>query len=202
MKKSYARHNKSEVLLKATNSTPTNLATPFTVKRVKWEIHNHDADINEPSCPHMHAIGKPWKLNLYTGDIYDINTGKIVGRVKRKELLAIWKSSGVYRIILTERAIYEELHKSNPKRYPTLPPLLITSPNHKRDASNVFRMSHITGKTAQNKISIVVQFTNKLSHNKSNRSYSVRNQIVRKYSGRRSTPLYSSHLASSLSQKS
>lgn len=48
----------------------------FSLSGVKWMLHNCDDDKIWPSCPHMHAIEKPWKLDLYTGRFYDINTKK------------------------------------------------------------------------------------------------------------------------------
>ena len=98
--------NKGKHQLKARYFSHECLATAFKVKGVKWEIHNHDADINNPFCPHMHAIGKPWKLDLYTGIIYDERTGAYVGQIKPKELFEIWNAKGVLKIILAERAIY------------------------------------------------------------------------------------------------
>ena len=118
--------NHSKVMLINRNKSPKCLATPFLANGVKWEIHNHDADINNPSCPHMHAIGQPWKLDLYTGFIYHQKTGDYIGRIKKEILLSIWKAPGVMKIILAERAIYDELNKKNPARYPPLPPLLIS----------------------------------------------------------------------------
>lgn len=147
--------------LKARHFSPKCLATPFTVKGVKWEIHNHDADINNPSCPHMHAIGKPWKLDLYTGIIYDEKTGIYVGRIKAKELLEIWNAKGVLKIILAERAIYEELHKKDPIRYPALPALLVSATKrNKTRQRNVFS-SYSTVHTIRKDNSIIVEFGRK-----------------------------------------
>ena len=97
----------------------------FSTSGIRWEIHNKDDDIHWPSCPHMHAIEKPWKLDLYTGKYYNIKTGKLVGQIREKELKAIWKVKGVFEIILSERGRYSELRKANPKRYPELPELLL-----------------------------------------------------------------------------
>lgn len=108
-----------------------NFSTPFSVSGVKWVIHNHDDDINNPSCPHMHAMRKPWKLDLYTGDIHDINIRKIVDSIKGKDLKRIWKVNGVFKIIVDERARYEKIRKQNPKRYPELPPMLISNKDAK-----------------------------------------------------------------------
>lgn len=157
MKTRHVRNAKSGFLLKSNSASPQCLATPFTVKGVKWEIHNHDADINNPSCPHMHAIGKSWKLDLYTGNIYESGSGILVGQVKRDELLAIWNAKGVYKIILAERALYEELHRSNPTRYPSLPPLLVSPANKKQKIKVDLRKNSVNAITMQKEDSIVVE---------------------------------------------
>lgn len=109
---------------KHTNKMPKCQAIPFTVGGVKWEIHNRDADINDSSCPHMHAIGKPWKLDIYTGNIYDIKSKQIIKKLTRKELKRIWNAKGVMKIILMERVLYySEYHAIDPIRYPELPKL-------------------------------------------------------------------------------
>ena len=97
--------NKGNYQLKARHFSPKCLAKPFTVKGVNWEIHNHDEDINKPSCPHMHASEKPWKLDLYTSIIYDEVTGAYISRIKQKEHLEIWNAKGVLKIIL-RRVLY------------------------------------------------------------------------------------------------
>lgn len=132
MRKFYIKQNS----VKPKHKSPKCLATPFTVQGVKWKIHNHDKDINNPSCPHMHAIGKPWKLNIYTGRFYDEITGQFLGKIKYDDLLMIWKTKGIMKIILAERAIYEELHKKNPVRFPTLPQLLEIDEINKIQVSN------------------------------------------------------------------
>ena len=155
--------NNGNYQLRARHFSPKCLATPFTVKGVKWEIHNHDADINNPSCPHMHAIGKPWKLDLYTGIIYDERTGAYVGQIKPKELFEIWNAKGVLKIILAERAIYEELHKKDPIRYPALPALLVSeTKRNKTRQRNVFS-SYSTIHTIRKDNSIIIEFGRKPS---------------------------------------
>ena len=153
--------NNGRYQLKARHSSPKCLATPFTVKGVKWEIHNRDAEINNPSCPHMHAIEKPWKLDLYTGNIYDSITGKYIGRIKQKELLEIWNAKGVLKIILAERAIYEELHKKDPIRYPTLPALLVSGTKRNKTQQRSVLSRYNAVRTIRKDNSIIVEFSKK-----------------------------------------
>lgn len=79
----------------------------------------------------MHAVGKPWKLNLYTGEFYDERNGKRLGRIKEEDLIAIWQIEGIRKIIFAERAMYEELHRKDPVRFQELPPLLVLNENEK-----------------------------------------------------------------------
>lgn len=72
----------------------------------------------------MHAIGKPWKLDIYTGYIYDIKSKQIIKKLTRKELGRILSTKGIMKIILVEIALYNsEYHAINPIRYPDLPKL-------------------------------------------------------------------------------
>lgn len=144
--------HRADVVMKSPQKSPQYLATPFKTRGVKWEIHNHDVDINNPSCPHMHAIGEPWKLDLYTGIIYNDNTGMIVGNIKQRDLIEIWKAKGVLKIIVAERAVYEELRKKHLKRYPELPPLLINPENTKNHLNRMQARKTTITFNRQNKI--------------------------------------------------
>lgn len=44
----------------------------FTMAGHHWIRHNHDDDINSPSCPHCHATNSPrvYKLNIYLTVIF------------------------------------------------------------------------------------------------------------------------------------
>lgn len=160
MRKTYLRNSRSQTTLTSIHKPPTCLATPFNVQGVKWEIHKHAPDINQPSCPHMHAIGKPWKLDLYTGIIIDCNTGIIIGMIKPRELLAIWRAKGVLKIIIAERALYEELHQKDPIRYPELPPLLINPSETQKTKTKKLRYRRNTT-TIQKSDSIIVELTSR-----------------------------------------
>lgn len=116
-------NNSNEILLKANHISPKCLATQFSVQGVRWEMHLHDNDINNPSCPHLHAIGKPWKLNVYTGEFFDVKSGKKIGKISGYDLKRIWNAKGMLKIILAERAIYNELRATNSRRWPELPAL-------------------------------------------------------------------------------
>ena len=95
-----------------------------TMKGLHWCIHEKDDDINEPSCPHCHAVEKNWKLNIYTGQIYDAQNHQYTGeKVSKAELKKLWKQKKFVEIVLKERARYEALHLNDSVRYPKLPEL-------------------------------------------------------------------------------
>jgi len=107
--------------MRAPNIHYTLLSLPYCIKVVHWIIHEKDNDIF-PSCPHAHAVERnAWKMDLYTGKIYNKNTHKVVSSIKKKKLKSIWAYPGVYSIVLKERERYEELRAKDPIRYPPLP---------------------------------------------------------------------------------
>lgn len=44
-----------------------------------------DSDPYNPSGPHLHSVGGPYKMDVYTGQIYNTQTKKIIeGTYQRK----------------------------------------------------------------------------------------------------------------------
>lgn len=172
MKKVKAKH--TEIIHGIQKGFIKNLSTPFNANGVKWEIHNHDPDINNPSCPHMHAIGKPWRLDLYTGYIYEENSNKIIGRLKKKILKAIWSEKSILKIILKERKRYEKLHSSNPIRYQALPALVVNPVQQFKGPQNHIWLQNkrviVTTKSKQNSIVITMHHAAPCSKAKSKTS--------------------------------
>ena len=121
------------IKMKEIVSSPRMVATPArmvmqvaiesVLHGVHWYMHEHDKDINDPSCPHCHAKEKNWKLDIYTGAIYDYTNGKLrIGKLSKSEMKKLWKTKGFCELVLKERLWYETTHHSdNPKRYPALP---------------------------------------------------------------------------------
>lgn len=119
--------------IKAPYSGKYCLDITHTMKGVHWIIHEKDADINEPSCPHCHAIEKNWKLNIYTGQIYDAtNHCYLKEKVSKTELKKLWGQKKFVEIVLKERKRYETLHLSDPVRYPALPELRLRTKHYRR----------------------------------------------------------------------
>lgn len=100
----------------------------FTMAGYHWIMHNHDDDINNPSCPHCHAIDSPreYKLNICTGEYFEYPGEKYKGKISKQEMKKMWRQKDFLENVLRERKWYEETyHKINPERYPQLPPLPI-----------------------------------------------------------------------------
>ena len=100
----------------------------FTMAGYHWIMHNHDDDINTPSCPHCHATDSPrvYKLNIYPGKYFEYPGEKYKGKISKQEMQKMWKQKDFLENVLRERHWYEETyHKTNPDRYPQLPPLPI-----------------------------------------------------------------------------
>ena len=103
-----------------------------TMKGQKWYMHEHDKDINDPSCPHCHAKGKKWKLDIYTGHVYEYPDKHYKGKISKSEMKKMWSQEGFLELVIKERQWYEEnMHESNPVRYPLLPPLPISVKHNK-----------------------------------------------------------------------
>lgn len=90
---------------------------------VHWIMHEHDSDINDPSCPHCHAKEKNWKLDIYSGCVYDYTNGKAyITKLSKKEFKRLWKQKGFLSLVLKERKWYEdEFLSKDCVRYPPLP---------------------------------------------------------------------------------
>lgn len=92
------------------------------IDNIKWVMHNHDKDIRDPSCPHCHAVGPDWKLNIYTGCYYNYPDKTLQGKLNKKDLLTLWNEKGFLKQVYSEREWYEkEYHSKDPIRYPSLP---------------------------------------------------------------------------------
>ena len=75
------------------------------INNTKWVIHKNDND-PFPSVPHMHSIEYPLKLNIYTGEIININSKKIVCIANKKELKKLWKDKKFIEIVKHARKNY------------------------------------------------------------------------------------------------
>ena len=61
----------------------------ISINNSKWRLYQADED-PFPSVPHMHAISKPLKLDVYNGAMYDSRTNKYVCCASKKDLMKLW----------------------------------------------------------------------------------------------------------------
>ena len=77
----------------------------------KWELHKGDKD-PYPSVPHMHSKILPLKMDIYTGEIFNSNTGKLISIVKKKELKKLWSDKKFVEVVMEARTVFLN---NNPK---------------------------------------------------------------------------------------
>ena len=84
--------------------------TPFKLKKQIWYDELADADMFTPSCPHLHSIDNKYKLNVYTGEIYDIRLKKIIKnkKVNMDEIKKLWNESKFQEFAMKMRQLYFE----------------------------------------------------------------------------------------------
>ena len=90
------------------NSRPQAYKTPFSIKSQKWYDELSDSDPYNPSCPHLHSVEGPYKMNVYTGQIYNTQTKKIVDGfcIREKDLRKLWNDKKFLAFALMMRTIH------------------------------------------------------------------------------------------------
>jgi len=73
--------------------------TNYTIDGTKWIMSRDDLD-HWPSMPHFHSVEKDEKMNVYTGDIYDIKTKNYLRSVGKKDMKTLWKDKKAVAIIM------------------------------------------------------------------------------------------------------
>ena len=94
---------------------------PLTLNGYKWYDELSDPDPFFPSCPHLHCTEKPYKLNVYTGELYNVQTKQIIRneKIRTKELKELWKDKRFFEFVLFKR---NEFLSQHPDAYlPTIP---------------------------------------------------------------------------------
>ena len=104
----------------------TLLAPKLKVKGMLWEFHKGDDDFS-PSVPHGHSQDGKFKLQLWTGNIFNVSTGKLEYRAKRKDMTALYNHPGFLEFVKECRTDYASRHPSV-----TLPELAYKSYRCKR----------------------------------------------------------------------
>ena len=90
--------------------TPQVYTTPFSIRSNKWYDETSDPDPFNPSCPHLHSKDGPYKMNVYTGEIYNTQTKKIISdyQISKKELRKLWSDKKFVKFALIMRKQYYE----------------------------------------------------------------------------------------------
>ena len=84
----------------------TMLAPKVRVNGMVWEFHKGDND-DRPSVPHGHSRDGKYKLQLWNGLIYEIQTGQVKYKAKRKEMTALYNFPGFLDFVNECRAEYQ-----------------------------------------------------------------------------------------------
>ena len=79
------------------------------VKKMYWEFHKGDADFN-PTVPHGHSLDGKYKLELWSGKIYEVSTGKLCAMAKGKEMKTLYDLRGFVSFVEECRSEYERTH--------------------------------------------------------------------------------------------
>ena len=99
----------------------TMLRPKVPVKKMYWEFHKGDND-NLPSVPHGHSLDGKYKLEIWSGKIYNIQSGKLEYIAKKKDMKALQNYPGFMEFVKECREDYME---RNPAI--VLPKLVATS---------------------------------------------------------------------------
>lgn len=99
----------------------TMLRPNVPVKKMYWEFHKGDND-NFPSVPHGHSLDGKYKLEIWSGKIYNIQSGKSEFIAKKKDMKALQNYPGFVEFIKECR---EDYRARNPAI--VLPKLVATS---------------------------------------------------------------------------
>ena len=112
------------------------------IKKIYWEFRKGDADYR-PCVPHGHSLegdksdGK-YKLELWTGNIYEEGTQKLYGVAKKRDMLLLFNNCDFREFVNECREFYQQ---NNPDF--KLPPLKANGKFRIRYHSQIRKMRHI-----------------------------------------------------------
>lgn len=89
MKQIHARKIKDRIIM---------LRPKLPIKNMYWEFHKNDDDY-WPSVPHGHSLDGNYKLEIWSGNIYNLHTGKLEYKAKQKEMKN-YSNMRIFRILL------------------------------------------------------------------------------------------------------
>ena len=74
----------------------------YKIFKHKFVIHKTDKDI-WPSYPHVHLLDDSIKLNIYTGELYRIQTRRQINEVSDKDMKKLWNDKKFLEIVMEAR---------------------------------------------------------------------------------------------------
>lgn len=95
----------------------TNLHPSEKIFGQKWFFHKGDDDPN-PSVPHGHSEDGKYKLSLWDGKIYSIQSGNVVGTASKREMKALYSNKAMQQFIMESREWYMQNHPYCPELAP------------------------------------------------------------------------------------
>ena len=104
----------------------TMLRPQISIKKMYWEFHKGDND-NFPSVPHGHSLDGKYKLELWSGKIYNVQSGKVEYIAKKKDMKALQNYPEFMEFVKECR---EESGARNPNI--VLPDLVVSNKRRKR----------------------------------------------------------------------
>ena len=105
----------------------TMLTPQINVYGMKWRFYKTDDD-DHPSVPHGHSLDGNYKLQLWSGNIFNVQNGKIEFKAKRKDMTNLYNLPGFQKFVSECR---DEYMKRNPSI--VLPTLMYRGyKNHKK----------------------------------------------------------------------
>lgn len=127
------------------------IAVPFNaqarcikIEGHKWILHKYDSDVFFPSCPHFDCCDQRWKLDIYSGKIYNSSNHSYVGKISYKVLKEkIWDIDIVVNMINDIRKRYELDRENKPDRFPELPSISNNVSSTRLNLSHCSRDSNI-----------------------------------------------------------
>lgn len=71
----------------------------YKIHNHKWEMHATDKDI-WPSYPHIHFLEDSIKMNIYTGELYRIQTKRYLNEATDKDMRKLWNDKKFLKVVI------------------------------------------------------------------------------------------------------
>lgn len=96
--------------------------------KLRWLWHENDQDM-WPSYPHLHAKKGSYKMDIYTGTIYETHQNTVVRNLSNKEMKKLWEQKKFCKHVEEKRKFYmEKIYDGI--RYKELPKCYVQEKNY------------------------------------------------------------------------